>query len=416
MPANHSDVLIIGAGVIGLACAHYLAMTGRHVRVIDRETVGAGASHGNCGLVFTSDLPPLCQPGVLRREFFRLLQRTSPLYIKPELNCGRLLWFLRFAGKCNPAHLERAIRGRAQILKYSRMLFLDLMAEHRLGCDWETRGVLLVHSDERALARYARINALLEPYGLEAGFLDSRALVNREPALRDDLCGGWYHPVDAHLRPDRLMSAWKRLLCERGVLFQEHCTLKGLVGSAVRIEAARTSRGRFTADHYILATGAWSPAIASRLKLRLPIEPAKGYSITMQRPRLCPAIPCYFAERGVVATPWSSGYRLGGTLEFSGLNTTVEAARIVQLESAARLYLREPLGSPVQEKWVGIRPMCSDDLPIIDFAPGHRNLLIATGHGMMGVSMATGTGKLAADLLTGHPTDIDPAPFRLTRF
>lgn len=416
MPTNHSDILIIGAGVIGLACAHYLARSGRQVRVIDRDTIGAGASHGNCGLVFTSDLPPLCQPGVLRQELLRVLQRTSPLYIKPELNFSRLLWFLKFAGKCNPAHVEHAIRARAQMLKYSHTLFLDLMVQYHLNCDWETRGILLVHKNERTMNRYAGINALLEPYGLAAGFLDSKALVEREPALRDDLSGGWYHSVDAHLRPDRLMSSWKELLIRQEVTFEEHCTLETLTGSHARIEAACTSRGRFTADHYILATGAWSPSIASRLGIKLPIEPAKGYSITMQRPGLCPAIPCIFSEASVVATPWRSGYRLGGTLEFSGLNTILETVRVEQLQFAACQYLREPLGSPVLERWVGMRPMCNDDLPIIDFAPHHRNLLIVTGHGMLGVSMATGTGKMVADLLTSRSMDIDPTPFQLTRF
>ena len=146
-----------------------------------------------------------------------------------------------------------------------------------------------------------------------------------------------------------------------------------------------------------------------RLKLNVPVQPGKGYSLTMARPPMCPEIPCYFYEKSVVATPWKSGFRLGGTMEFSGFNSDIVARRIQNLTSAAGEYLKEPMGKTIIEQWVGMRPMVYDDLPIIDRAPNQHNLVLATGHGMSGISMATSTGKLVAEIITGSRPHIDPA-------
>jgi D-amino-acid dehydrogenase len=136
----------------------------------------------------------------------------------------------------------------------------------------------------------------------------------------------------------------------------------------------------------------------------------------MEAPLNGPQIPCYLHERGVVATPWKSGFRLGGTMEFSGLNDTVYRERIENLKTAAREYLKEPPAEVAQEEWIGLRPMTYDDLPIIDRAPWHRNLILATGHGMMGITMAPSTGRLVTELITGAAPHIDPAPYSIKRF
>ena len=136
----------------------------------------------------------------------------------------------------------------------------------------------------------------------------------------------------------------------------------------------------------------------------------------MAAPPNGPKIPCYFHERGVVATPWKSGFRLGGTMEFSGFNTTIHRERIRNLQIAARDYLQASPAQAMQEEWIGLRPMTCDDLPIIDRAPRHRNLILATGHGMMGMTMAPSTGRLVAEIITGSDPHIDPAPYSIKRF
>jgi D-amino-acid dehydrogenase len=415
-PSSHSDILVVGGGVIGLACAYYLARAGRSVRLIERETMGAGASHGNCGLIFVSDLPPLCAPGAIGHELLRTLKGTSPLYIKPRPDVSLAAWLLRFAANCNRRHLAHAIKARDAILRVSGTLFTDLISEEDLVCDYDRRGLLMVFTDPAAMAAYDKTNRLLAPFGLAAAAYDRKAIRALEPALGERVCGGWYHRADSHLRPERLMTAWSRATREKGVMVDEGCRLDGFETRNGQVTGARTSLGRFTADQFVLAAGAWTPALGRQLGLRVPVQPGKGYSITMERPSTGPRIPCYFYESNVVATPWQSGFRLGGTMEFSGFDQQLNQRRLGNLETAAARYLREPPDRVEKERWTGLRPMCADDLPIIGRMPDVNNLYIATGHGMLGISTATGTGRLIADLILGRQPLFDPAPFSINRF
>jgi D-amino-acid dehydrogenase len=415
--SSQTDVLIIGGGVIGLACAHYLIEAGRGVRIVERKKVGAGASHGNCGLVFVSDLVPLCVPGAVRGEIAGMLRRESPLYIRPSLDLGRILWLLKFAGMCRLEQVRTAIRARESLLGSSERLFDELMRDPGLeAAEHERRGVLMVYRSEQAMRGYDAVNRWLEPYGLQAEARVGRELLELEPALRPEVYGAWYHRIDGHLRPDGLMESWRRRLAEKGVVFEENCELEQFEVLRGRVQAALTSRGKYPAREFVLAAGAWSAPIGARLGIKLHIQPGKGYSITMGRPAVCPAIPCYLHERRVVASPWPSGYRLGGTMEFSGFDEALCPPRIEALRRAAGEYLLEPLGPPPAEEWAGLRPMTYDDLPVIGRAPGLGNLTLATGHGMLGITTAPATGRLVAEILGGRPPHIDPTPFDVTRF
>ena len=413
---NHSDVLIVGGGIIGIACAYYLMKAGRQVRIIEQAQIGAGASHGNCGLVFLSHLIPLCAPGVILHELKRMFRRTSPLFIKPSLNPQFLSWLIQFARHCNRKHLARVVRARANILLSSERLFNRLFTGEELKCNWEKRGVLLVYQSAAAMEKYAKINQILEPYGLAAKPYIGQALRELEPALSDRVHGGWYHHNNSHLRPDALLQAWKKTLIRNGVDIVENCQLQGFVNENEQLTSAVTSCGNLTAEQFVLTTGAWSTQILSPLGIKLPLQAGKGYSITTDRPSICPQIPCIFEEKSVVATPWSDGYRLGGTMEFSGFNADMVGERLNGLKVGARQYLKNPLGKQIHEEWVGMRPLMADDLPVIDRAVGIKNLVVATGHGMMGISMAPATGKLVAELVTGKSPHIDPAPFTMKRF
>jgi D-amino-acid dehydrogenase len=415
---KHSDVLVIGGGIIGLACAYYLAKAGKNVRLLEQDAIGAdtAASYGNCGLVFISHLVPLCAPGTIRHEMMRRLQGGSPLYIKLAPDVKRFKWFLNFARKCNTKHMAYAIKARGNILQNSIELLVKLFKEEHIECDWEEKGVLMVFKSRSEMQKYGKTNNLMKPYGLDAVSLVGDELFDLEPALRKEVYGAWFHKKDSHLRPDKLLSAWQQVLLKMGVAIEENCRLEELVAESRQIRHAETTGGIYTAHEYVLATGAWTPQLTDRLKLNLPVEPGKGYSLTMTRPAVCPAIPCYFSEPSVVATPWKGGFRLGGTMEFSGFNSDILARRVQNLITGANEYLKAPVGEPVMEEWVGMRPMVYDDLPIIDRAPNHPNLVVATGHGMQGISMATGTGKLVMEIITGRRPHIDPTAFGIQRF
>ncbi len=426
--SRHSDVVIIGGGIIGLACAYYLVKAGRQVRVIEQDKIGSGASHGNCGLIYPSNLSPLCAPGTIKHEIKHFLKRTSPLYVKPSFDPARFQWLFAFARKCNATHFNHAMRARHEMLHHSQTLYDQLFDHEHLDGDFEKKGILLVYKNKAEWEDHAKSNALLEPYGLEAKPVVGDDLFELEPALRTDLYGAWYHPVDSHMRPDRFLTELKNLLIGHGVFVEEDCRLDRFELDKGAVKALQTTTANFSADSYVLAAGAWTPQITHQLGLKIPIQPGKGYSLTMDmpahetsissadRPRQCPRIPSYFYERRVVATPWKSGFRLGGTMEFSGFNDIVHRERLENLKTAAREYLKTPPAETVQEEWIGLRPMTYDDLPIIDRAPDHKNLILATGHGMMGITMAPSTGRLVTELITGSDPHIDPEPYSIKRF
>jgi D-amino-acid dehydrogenase len=416
---RHSEVVVVGGGIIGLACAYYLNRAGREVCLIEKATVGGdegAASFGNCGLLFFSDLPPLCQPGAVADAMMRMARRSSPLFIKPQPDLSKLIWLLKFAAKCNRRHFRHALSARHALFSRSKELYAALFAREPIDCRWEQQGVLLVFKDPARLEQYRKINAALKPFGVAADPLSRSQLLDKEPALSEDVCGGWYHSMDGHLRPEALLSELRDLLIDQGVTIVEQSPVTRLAASGGAISEAITPKGRFRADHFVLAAGAWSPAIARQVGLRVPVQPGKGYSLTMARPKTALRTPCYFWERSVVATPWRDGCRLGGTMEFSGLNTELDRRRIDNLTSAAAVYLREPMIHSAMTPWVGVRPMCYDDLPIIGAAPKNDNLFIATGHGMIGLTSATATAELVTDIITGKQPAIDPRPYHPTRF
>jgi D-amino-acid dehydrogenase len=410
-------VVVVGGGVIGAACAHYLAGSGWSVTVIDRGTFGGGCSHGNCGFVCPSHVLPLATPGAVRSTLKTLLQRNSPLKVRLRPDLGLWGWFYRFARRCNPADMLEAGRAIQALLNSSRALYDELFRTERLDAEWETRGLLYVFRTPATMEHYAATDRLLrESFGLGATRYDSLALTDLEPALKPGLAGGWYYEGDAHLRPDKLLASWQRLLEARGVTVREHCPLLSLVKSGRRVEAVETAQGRLPADAVVIATGAWTPLLNKQLGCRVPIQPGKGYSLTMPRPARCPALPLLFDEHRVAVTPFRSGYRIGSTMEFTGYDATLNRRRLDLLRDGASHYLVEPAAEPVLEEWWGWRPMVFDGKPAIGRGPALDNVLIAAGHGMLGLSMAPATGRLVAELLDGAAPHLDPAPYSPARF
>jgi D-amino-acid dehydrogenase len=234
--------------------------------------------------------------------------------------------------------------------------------------------------------------------------------------LKPGLAGGWLYETDGHLRPDKLMRSWRQVLEARGVTVREGCDVTRFIRADGRARGLVTSHGELSADAFVVATGALTPFLNKELGCGIPIQPGKGYSITMPRPATCPSIPLVLEEHRVAVTPMKSGYRLGSTMEFAGYDTTLNRRRLDLLREGARHYLQAPYCEPVEEEWYGWRPMTYDGKPIIDRSPVLHNVYIAAGHNMLGLSMAPATGKLIAEMLSDCPPHIDPAPYAVTRF
>jgi D-amino-acid dehydrogenase len=323
--------------------------------------------------------------------------------------------------------MMEAARGIQSLLHSSLSLYAGLMEREPLDCEWETRGLLFVYRGASEMEAFAPTNRLLsESFHEPAERLDGEALRRLEPALRPGLAGAWYYRSDAHLRPDRLMTSWRRLLESRGLVVRENCAFTGFVHEGNgdgnghdhlgTVRAAATSEGEVAADAFVVATGAWTPLLSGALgRRRIPIQPGKGYSMTMRRPANCPTIPLIFPETRVAVTPMRSAYRLGSMMEFAGYDDSMKRERLDLLKRGAEPFLDEPFTDAVEEEWFGWRPMTCDSMPIIDRCAA-GNVVIAAGHNMLGVSMAPATGKLVAELLGGREPHVDPRPYSAARF
>ncbi|MCA9187182.1 MAG: FAD-dependent oxidoreductase [Pirellulaceae bacterium] len=419
-PSRSSEpgrTVIIGGGVIGAMTAWYLIERGEKVTIIDKQRFGSGCSHGNCGYVCPSHILPLATPGAVTSTLRTILRRNSPLAIRPRMSREFWTWMWHFTRRCNHRSMMEAARAIHPLLQLSMRLYHDLIDTQHINCEWQERGLLFVFHSAKEFEHYAGTEQMLRnEFGVGAKPYDGNQLVQLEPALKSGLGGAWHYEEDCHLRPDALMSHMRDQLACRGVQIIEGTELRNFVCHQRRGVAIRTNSGELQADRFVVATGAWTPLLNEQLGCRVPIEPGKGYSLTMPTPERAPKIPMIFEEHRVAITPMLSGYRIGSTMEFAGYDDSIDPRRLRLLKSSAELYLHQPYCDPIEEEWFGWRPMTWDSVPIIDRAPRMENVYVATGHSMLGLSMATGTGALVAEMIYGQPSSIDVRPYSLARF
>ncbi|WP_425615408.1 NAD(P)/FAD-dependent oxidoreductase [Anatilimnocola sp. NA78] len=414
--SNQERVVVVGGGVIGAACAYYLHQAGRNVTLIDQGAFGKGCSHGNCGYVCPSHVLPLATPGALWNTMKTLLARNSPLKVRWRLDPAMWRWFWQFARKCNQRDMLQAGHAIQALLGSSRTLYDDLFHSTLAEVEWEPLGLLFVFLSQHGMEHYAATDTLLRnEFGIGAKRLDGQALLDLEPSLKLGIAGAWHYESDGHLRPDKLMLAWRHALERDGVEIREQCELRDLTVDRRLAKQLVTSQGEIAADQIVIATGAWTPQLNRLLRRPIPIQPGKGYSLTMGRPAICPKYSMLFEEHRVAVTPLASTYRIGSTMEFAGYDSSLNPARVQLLKAGAEVYLREPHNEPVLETWAGWRPMTPDSLPFLGLVPALDNVYLAAGHGMLGVSMSPGTGKLLAELVTGATPHIDPQPYAVGR-
>lgn len=415
--ASPETVIVVGSGVVGLACAHYLTAAGLKVTVVDKGSIANGCSHANCGYVSPSHVLPLTEPSAIGLAIKSLFNPRSPFRVKPSLSLAQWKWFWQFTRRCTERQMLTAGAQLKSILDSSMAEYIHLMDQEKFACEWKTNGLLFVLQSERGMESFARTDDFLtEHFGLAAQRIEGHQLPAFDASLKSGLEGAYYYDDDASVRPDLLNQKWAERLRDRGVRFREQCEVKEIKRDGSRIACLKTDDIDLEADRYVFATGAWSPMLGKGLRCHIPIQPGKGYSVTMSKPDPCPKYPMLFPEHKVGVSPFDHGYRLGSMMEFCGYDESIPSWRIDQLKRSAEPYLVAPHTDGPQQEWFGWRPMTWDSLPIIGQVPSTPNAFLAAGHNMLGLSLAAATGKLIAEMIQGRPTHIDAASFSPDRF
>lgn len=405
MKQNPGHVVILGAGVIGLCCALYAARSGLRVTVLERGPRRRdGCSFGNAGLVVPSHFTPLAAPGMIRLGLKWMRDPESPFHIAPRLDPALLGWGLRFwraAGRRRAAAAEPVVRDLALL---SRHCFENLALRQDPGL--VRNGLLMLCKHERTLEEEAATAARAHDLGLEASVLDARAAAAVDPGVTMDVAGAVLYPGDCHLSPSALMAALEVELAALGVDIMWDTEVNGFAREQGRLRAALTPAGEVAGDEFVLCGGVWSDGLARSLGLRLPMQAGKGYSLTLPEPRQLPGLPSLCVEARLAVTPMNGALRFGGTMEIAGLDESINPRRVRGIVRAVPDYFPafEPTDFEGVEPWRGLRPVSPDGMPYIGRTGRWDNLTVATGHAMMGLSLAPATGLIVSRLLAGeHP-------------
>ena len=415
---DRSDAIVIGAGAVGVCSAYYLAQRGLRVTLVDRDDVCAGCSYGNAGLLVPSHSVPLAAPGVIWRALRWMLNPESPFYIRPRPSLELVSWLWKFRAACNADHVARAM----PVLRDLTVTSVDLFAELNEACEsdfgFEKIGVMYVYDTDEGLREGIEEAEHLKVVGLEAEPLDRSGVSECLGGVETIAIGGVFHPYDGHVTPAEYVRAVAERFESDGGRVERSTEVQGFEVDGRRVTGVVTNHGLLQADEVVLAAGSWSPAIARHLGIKLPIQPAKGYSVTYRKPEGYPPLPVIFGESRVAATPMGDTLRLAGTLELAGMDLSINRRRVDAVAGALGRYFPalDASGLELIEEWAGLRPATPDGLALLGRWPSYDNLTLAAGHAMLGVSTSPASGTLVAQIVTGEQPFTDIAPLDPARF
>ncbi len=414
--AQRQDALVVGGGVIGVCAAYYMAKAGMSVTLVERGELCGGSSYGNAGWVVPTHSFPLAAPGVVMQALRWTLRPDSPFYVKPRFDLDLFRWLRWFSAASNSRSFHRAVPIIAELGKSSLALYDELIAAESIECQYQRRGLLAVFRTREGREKGEGEARLLGESGLPARTLTPDEVVEMEPVVRPGNFGGVYFEQDANLKPDELVLGLASRFERMGGAVHTHAGVEGFHARDGAVTSVQTTKGAFQADRVVLAAGSWTPRLAKRLGIYLPVQAAKGYSVTFDRPADSPTRPVMMAEARCGLTPMGPHMRIAGTLELSGINDRIRQRRVDAIARAVGEYFTTRLDPAKGVVWSGLRPLSPDGLPIIGPVAGVSNVVIATGHSMTGMTLGPVTGKLVAQMVAGHEPIVDPAPFSPSRF
>lgn len=410
------SVVVIGGGVIGLCSAFFLRKEGCDVTIIDQSNMDQGASYVNAGYISPSHIVPLAAPGVMKQGLKWMFNSASPLYIKPRLQKEFLQWAWAFSRSCSQKNVESSIAAIKDISTLSVDLFAELKETDGFSFQYENKGLLMLCQTHKALEKEIEVARLAQLYGLEATELSAQQLQVMEPNAPMNVIGATHYQCDWHSTPTEFMANMKRWLVEHGVRIQANEKIVDMTVSNFNISEIHTTSKTYTADSFVLAAGSWSSQLSSKLGINLRLQAGKGYRInSFQHTQI--TVPAVLSESKVAVTPMNGFTRYAGTMEIAGINHSIRSERVNAIANAVKKYYPDVQIHQDEKDAAacGLRPVTPDGRPYIGASDKCKNLIIATGHGMMGWSMSTATGKLVSECITHKTPSINMNAFHPDR-
>lgn len=413
-------VTIIGGGIIGLSSAWYLRASGHDVTVIDKTDMRSNCSYGNAGYVCPSHFVPLATPGIVKQGLKWMLDSKSPFYVQPRLNTALIDWGLKFMRAATPAKVEAAAIPLRDIALLSQGLYEQWAGLPEFNFAYEHKGLLEIFQTPAGAEHAKHMVEKAHELGLyDTRLLDEAELQALEPQTRINGRGAVWFRCDAHLYPNKLMQQLIASLEEKGVVLITGAEVDGFEHRGGRITHVRTGDAFYETDEVIIASGSWSRELAARMQVKIPLVAGRGYSVTLENSPYHINYPAVLVEGRAALTPMDGNkIRFGGTMEITSTRTPPRMNRVEGLLAAVkRFYPEFDVPMPPEEKiWYGFRPCSADGLPYIGRAKKWNNVVIATGHAMLGLSLGAGTGKLVTEIVNGEPLSMDIKPFDPNRY
>ncbi|WP_132053683.1 NAD(P)/FAD-dependent oxidoreductase [Pseudocnuella soli] len=410
--------VVIGGGIIGLSAAYYLQKDGWDVTVVDKTDLSDSCSYGNLGMVVPSHFVPLAAPGMVAQGIRWMFNSRSPFYVKPSLSPSLINWGLKFVKSATTKHVEDSALPLLEINKYSKQLYEEWQEEPGLDFAYEKKGILMYYKTEKVGEEEVHLADKARSLGLDVVALNKSEVQEWEPGIELDILGAVHYRCDAHLYPGKLMPQLIQHLKDKGVKFKENHTVTDVVTSGGAVKKLVTDRGEIDGDVFVMANGSWLPQLAKMAGITIPLMPGKGYSFTYNEPRQKLNIPAILCEARVAITPMNGHMRYGGTMEIAPVNSRINMNRVQGIvESVPKYFPGIKLELPNEKDvWYGFRPCSPDGLPYLGYNKKLKNLIIAGGHAMMGLSLGPASGKVVADLAGGKAPQVDVAAFDANRF
>lgn len=408
-------ISIVGGGIIGLCSAYYLAKEGYDVSVFDESAMDDGCSYGNAGMIVPSHIIPLAQPGMITQGMKWMFDSQSPFYVKPRLNADLLKWGLQFYKHANVKHVEKAMPALHNLSMLSKELYQDFAKENK-SFFYEEKGLLMLYKSDKVAQEMYHEAKEAERLGLHVDYLSKAEVSRLENGTKTEVMGGIHYKNDAHLYPQKFMKFIKEELVRLNVKVHAKTSVKDFVFDGNKIDEIITDKGIFETDEVVLSAGSWSPFLAKKLNISISILPGKGYSFTLKDKKEKPTIPAILCEGKVAVTPMNTDIRFGGTMEITHTgDTKINRNRLQGIVTTINdFYPDMRVEMPKSEDtWFGFRPCTPSGMPIIAKDKKIVNLTLATGHAMMGLSLAPATGKIVTELISGKVTSVDTTMFQI---